>query len=283
LIKAVSELSHLESLFQNPPSTCLLQTALDIIRRGDNSMEERIQKILANAGYGSRRACEKLISAGQVSVNGIKANLGDKANIKRDRIEINGKPIHDPQTLKYIALYKPRGVISAVKSPDRRATVRDLVEESGRLFPVGRLDADSEGLILLTNDGDLTNRLTHPRYGHEKEYKVLVAKRPDEDQLSAWRRGVVLSDGHRTRPAEVRIDSTHGKGTWLRVVLREGRKRQIREMGRLTGLPVVKIIRIRIGSLHLGRLKPRQWRHLTPKEVEALKSYQAKSNKESRR
>jgi 23S rRNA pseudouridine2605 synthase len=246
-------------------------------------MEERLQKILAHAGYGSRRSCEKLISAGQVTVNGRKAELGDKADPDRDQIEINGKPIQDPQTLKYIVLYKPRGVISAVKTPDRRTTVRDLVDESGRLFPVGRLDVDSEGLILLTNDGELTNRLTHPRYNHEKEYKVLVAKRPDKDQLSAWRHGIVLSDGKRTRPAKVRIDRAFGKGMWLRVVLQEGRKRQIREMGRLTGLPVVKIIRTRISSLKLGRLKPRQWRHLTTEEVKALKNYKTTTKRESRR
>jgi 23S rRNA pseudouridine2605 synthase len=136
---------------------------------------------------------------------------------------------------------------------------------------VGRLDFDSEGLILLTNDGDIANRLTHPRYGHEKEYNVLVARQPDENQLNTWRRGVVLEDGYKTQPAKVRFLSSSGKGAWLKVILNEGRKRQIREMGQQTGLPVVRIIRVRIGPIQLGNLAPREWRHLTEKEVAELK------------
>jgi 23S rRNA pseudouridine2605 synthase len=125
--------------------------------------------------------------------------------------------------------------------------------------------------MLLTNDGELANRLTHPRYGHEKEYRVLVARHPDQEQLDTWRRGVVLEDGHRTAPAVVRVESLAGKGAWLRVILREGRKRQIRETGSQLGLPVVKIIRIRIGSLQLGGMKPRDWRYLSSNEVDELK------------
>jgi len=236
-------------------------------------MEERVQKILARAGFGSRRACEKMISEGRVTINGRLATLGAKADPEKARIEINGQPVNiAAETLKYIALYKPRNVISAVTSPDRRKTVRDLVGEPGTLFPVGRLDVESEGLILLTNDGELTNQLTHPKYEHEKEYDVLVARRPDQKQLAAWRSGVVLEDGYKTRPVQVRVTGTHGKGAWLKVILREGRKRQIREMGKLTGLPVVRIIRIRISTLLLGNLKPKQWRHLTAQEIDALKT-----------
>ena len=154
---------------------------------------------------------------------------------------------------------------------DQRQTVRDLIKIEGHLYPVGRLDFDSEGLVLMTNDGDLTNRLTHPRYGHEKEYRVLLARRPDEEQLNTWRRGVVLEDGYKTQPADVRFESTSGKGAWIRVTMGEGRKRQIREIGTLLGLPVVRILRVRIGALRLGNLKPRQWRHLTSEEVQALK------------
>jgi 23S rRNA pseudouridine2605 synthase len=234
-------------------------------------MEERLQKILARAGYGSRRGCEEIISAGRVVVNGRVAGLGDKADPFMDHILVDGRRIESPEEFKYVALYKPRGVISSVVPQDERQTVLDLVDIPEHVHPVGRLDVDSEGLILLTNDGDLTNRLTHPRYEHEKEYRVLVARRPDDEQLDAWRRGVVLEDGHRTAHAEVRIEAPAGKGTWLRVILREGRKRQIREVGSLIGLPVVKIIRIRIGSLLLGNLKPRQWRYLSPKEVAELK------------
>jgi 23S rRNA pseudouridine2605 synthase len=232
---------------------------------------ERLQKILARAGFGSRRASEELIAAGRVRVNGKIATLGVKADPQEDRIEVDGRPISIEEDLIYIALYKPRGVISAAKTPDPRQTVRDLVPIPGHLYPVGRLDVDSEGLILLTNDGELANRLTHPRYGHEKEYRVLVARRPDEEQLQSWRRGVVLEDGYRTKPADVRLESLMGKGAWLRVVLHEGRKRQIRETGSQIGLPVVKIIRVRIGTLHLSSLKPREWRYLSEEEVNALK------------
>ena len=234
-------------------------------------MEERVQKILARAGYGSRRSCEEFITKGRVTVNGQVATLGMKADPQVDRLELDGKPVNQPEPLKYIAIYKPRGVISAAKSPEGRRTVVDLVKEPGRLYPVGRLDADSEGLILLTNDGELTNKLTHPRYGHEKEYRVLVAVHPEEEQLATWRRGVVLEEGHRTAPAKVRLESFKGKGAWLRVVMGEGRKRQIREIGSRIGLPVVKIIRVRIHTLHLGSLKPGQSRHLTQKEIDSLK------------
>jgi 23S rRNA pseudouridine2605 synthase len=240
-------------------------------------MEERIQKILARAGFGSRRACEELIAAGRVRVNGQVAILGDKADSQRDKIQLDGKPVQAGEPFVYIALHKPRGVLSAVSGPDPRPTVLNLVDVPERVYPVGRLDVDSEGLILLTNDGDLANRLTHPRYGHEKEYRVLVARRPDEEQIGTWRRGVVLEDGYHTAPAEVKVDTPAGKGAWLRVVMREGRKRQIRETGSQLGLPVVKIIRVRIGSLRLGDLKPREWRHLTPEEVAALRGRPGKA------
>lgn len=232
---------------------------------------ERLQKILASAGFGSRRSCEQLITAGRVTVNGKIAELGSKADPQADRIAVDGAVIPAPEALVYIALYKPRNVISAVSSPDERRTVRDLVTVPERIFPVGRLDADSEGLMLMTNDGELANRLTHPRYGHEKEYEVLVASRPDEQQLTALRQGIVLEDGHKTAPALVFFMRTQGKGAWLRFILKEGRKRQIREMCGRLALPVVKIIRVRIGSLRLGSLNAGEWRKLTPEEVTELK------------
>lgn len=234
-------------------------------------MEERLQKILARAGYGSRRTCEGLISEGRVAVNGRPAALGTKADPARDKIAVDGKLLAAAEELVYVMIYKPRGVVSTVSAPDPRPAVRDLVPLPGTLYPVGRLDVDSEGLLLLTNDGELANRLTHPRYEHEKEYRVLVARHPDPQQLEAWRRGVVLEDGFHTQPAEVFPAGKQGKGAWLKVVMKEGHKRQIRETGKALGLPVVKIIRVRMGSLRLGNLKPRQWRHLTPQEVEALK------------
>lgn len=236
-------------------------------------MSERLQKILAQAGYGSRRTCEDFISAGRVRVNGKVAILGQKADPAIDKIMVDGRPIAAAEELVYIALHKPRNVLSTVEAEagDGRRTVRDLVEIAGSIHPVGRLDYESEGLVLMTNDGDLTNRLTHPRYGHEKEYRVLLAKRPDPDQVEAWRRGVVLEDGHRTAPADVRYESTQGKGAWVRVIMKEGRKRQIRETCRQLGLPVVRILRTRIGTLRLGNLKPRQWRYLTSTEIVELK------------
>ena len=241
-------------------------------------MQERLQKLLAQAGYGSRRACEEFIVAGRVRVNGLIAILGQKADLAVDKVTLDGKSLPKPEsiTLTYIALYKPRNVLSTAEGQDDRETVRGLIPIAGHLYPVGRLDFDSEGLILMTNDGELTNKLTHPRYGHEKEYRVLVARRPDEKQFEAWRRGVVLDDGDKTAPADVSFLSSSGKGAWIRVVMGEGKKRQIREVGRLLGLPVVKIIRLRIGTLKLGSLKPRQWRHLTENEVLELKGEKGK-------
>jgi 23S rRNA pseudouridine2605 synthase len=236
-------------------------------------MEERLQKILAGAGIGSRRTCEELIKSGRVRVNKNVAEIGQKADPAKDKITVDGRTIKSPEQKIYIALNKPKYFLSTVEPEpgDTRPTVCDLVPLAERLYPVGRLDFESEGLILMTNDGDLAQKLQHPRYEHEKEYRVLVARHPDQEQLSAWRRGVVLEDGYKTRPADVRTESESGKGMWLRVTLKEGHKRQIREMGAKTGLPVVKIIRVRIGSLHLGLLKPREWRPLSPQEVSALK------------
>jgi 23S rRNA pseudouridine2605 synthase len=236
-------------------------------------MDERLQKILAHAGFGSRRACEDMIIAGRVIVNGQVAHIGSKADLQVDQVKLDGKLVKISEAYQYIVLYKPRGVLSTVSSPDPRPTVRDLVPVLGRLYPVGRLDVDSEGLILLTNDGELANQLTHPRYGHEKEYRVLIARHPDEKQLSAWRHGVVMQDGYRTTPVQVEVEAHSGKGTWMRVIMKEGRKRQIRDTCGQIGLPVVNIIRIRIGSLRLGNLKPKEWRYLTPAEVKELKAF----------
>ena len=214
-----------------------------------------------------------IIEAGRVRVNGKTAVIGQKADPAKDKIVVDGKPLAAAEALIYVALHKPRNVLSTVKKEagDNRQTVRDLIPLEGHLYPVGRLDFESEGLVLMTNDGELTNRLTHPRYGHQKEYRVLLARRPDDAQLAAWRRGIVLEDGHKTAPAEVRFESTSGKGAWVRVVMGEGRKRQIREIGSLLGLPVVRILRVRIGALRLGNLKPKQWRHLTTEDVAGLK------------
>jgi 23S rRNA pseudouridine2605 synthase len=149
------------------------------------------------------------------------------------------------------------------------------VDIEERVYPVGRLDFYSEGLILLTNDGELTNRLTHPRFQHEKEYRVKVVKRPDKEQIEKWRRGVILEDGYRTQRAEVEISSYDKNGAWLNITLREGKKRQIRLTGKTIGLPVERIIRIRIANLVLGNLKPKKWRYLNRKEIHNLKNFKS--------
>jgi 23S rRNA pseudouridine2605 synthase len=234
---------------------------------------ERLQKLLAAAGYGSRRACEEYLVAGRVRVNGKAAKLGDKADPALDKITVDGEPLAAEKHV-YILLNKPRGVISAAESQDDRRSVRDLVDVPERLYPVGRLDVGSEGLILLTNDGELTNRLTHPRYGHEKEYRVLVHGGLDDERLQAWRRGIVIKDEEgnreRTAPAQVRIESKAGEGVWLNVVMREGKKHQIRRVAETLGLSVARLIRVRLGTLKLGDLRPGAWRHLTPAELRTL-------------
>lgn len=234
-------------------------------------MEERLQKILARAGFGARRTCEDLIRQGRVTVNGQIAQLGQKADPLRDRIAVDGRLVRLPRAFTYIALHKPPGVLSDEgDGTGRRPTVLELVKHPARLFPVGRLDLRSEGLVLLTDDGDLALRLTHPRFGHEKEYHVLMEGRPTEETLDRWRRGVEL-DGEMTAPAEVQVMRTEGERTWLRVILREGRKRQIRRVAALLGHPVIRLVRVRIGPVRLGDLPPGKWRYLTPAEVRALK------------
>ena len=234
-------------------------------------MEERLQKVMARSGVGSRRACEELIRQGRVNVDDKIATLGQKVDPARQRIVVDGQLLTDSQQMVYIALHKPRGVLAVSKDDRGRRTVRNLVPLSENLFPVGRLDATSEGLVLLTNDGDLTNQLTHPRHEHAKEYQVSVAGHPSERTLEKWRQGVFL-DGKRTAPAKVSVIRRERDNTWLRVVLREGRKRQIRRVAAMLGHPVQRLIRVRIGSLHLGELKPGEWRHLTKQELRALKA-----------
>ncbi len=243
--------------------------------------EERVQKLLAAAGIGSRRFCETLINDGRVKVNGRVIGLGDKADPQKDSIVLDGKLIRVSTKRIYIALNKPKGYLSDVDETHPRPTVNDLVGLDEPLFAVGRLDLESEGLILMTNDGELANRLTHPRYEHEKEYEVFVIREPDEEQLAIWSRGVVMEDGYRTLPAKVEVINNVNNGSWLRITMREGKKRQIRKVGARIGLPVGQIKRVRIGTLKLGNLRPGEWRYLTPKEVDALKTYTKPPKKNS--
>ncbi len=231
--------------------------------------EERIQKLLAQAGYGSRRACEEYLTEHRVTVNGQVVELGAKADPGRDVIKVDGKRVHFETRRIYLALNKPFGVVTSNADEFGRETVRDLIPIEGHLYPVGRLDADSEGLVLLTNDGDLANALTHPRYEHEKEYRVLVEGEPSDGTLKAWRHGVLL-EGQMTAPAKVEvIDSGRGQ-TWLRVIMHEGRKRQIREVAGMLGHPVKYLQRVRIGPIRLMNLKVGEWRYLSASEIRLL-------------
>jgi 23S rRNA pseudouridine2605 synthase len=233
---------------------------------------ERLQKLMARAGLGSRRACEEMIRAGRVMLNGRLAALGDQADLAVDKVYVDGVPLKLTQTPTTVALYKPMQALSTDRPHrgDRRPTARSLISLETRLFAIGRLDADSEGLMLFTNDGDLAHRLSHPRFGHEKEYRVLVAGRPTEEVLGAWRRGVELEDGM-TAPAGVTLAGGEKGSTWLRITMHEGRKRQIRRVAAALGHPVRRLIRVRIGPVQLGQLKPGEWRSLTEAELAALR------------
>ncbi len=235
--------------------------------------EDRVQKLLSRAGYGSRRGCEKFIEEGRVTVNGKIVTLGAKADPKKDEICLDGAPIGKAEKKVYIALNKPKNMLSLDAPEDPRPSVFDLIDDPKHLYPVGRLDYDSSGLVLLTNDGELANRLTHPRYEHDKAYEVRVTRRPDDEQLAIWRRGVVLEDGYRTLPAEVEVKSYTKSGAWLQIILREGKNRQIRRTGSRIGLPVRQIVRTRIGPIELGKLQPGHFRYLRDDEIAALRKY----------
>ena len=233
-------------------------------------MSEKLQKIMSRAGLGSRRQNEDVIAAGHVRVNGKVARLGDRADQNKDKIEVDGKLLQFLDKI-YIKLYKPKGVLSSTEDEleKGRPTVRDMVDLPGHLYPVGRLDKQSEGLMLLTNDGKLTHRMTHPRYGHQKVYRVAVEGRPPYKVIEQWRAGVEL-DGKQTIPVEIEILHQQKDHTWLRIRMREGRKRQIRRIASMLGYPVNKIIREEIGPIQLGNLQPGQWQHLNNQEVRKL-------------
>jgi 23S rRNA pseudouridine2605 synthase len=228
---------------------------------------ERLQKVLARAGFGSRRACELLIEEGRVTVNGDDAVLGQRVDVERDRVAVDGVPIAIREGLVYYLLNKPRGVVTTARDPQGRRAVVDLVPRQPRVFPVGRLDADTEGLLLLTNDGDLAQRLTHPSFGIEKEYLAEVTGRPSPGALRRLREGVELDDGP-TAPAKAAFVPPHA----LRITIHEGRTRQVRRMCAAVGHPVVRLVRTRIGPLADRKLKPGEWRPLTPREVRALEN-----------
>lgn len=246
-------------------------------------MAERLQKILAQADLGSRRSCEEIIRQGRVTVNGAVAKIGQSADPDLDEIYVDGNRIRRKRKFTYIALNKPRDVLSDEgDGTGRVTTARQLLPVPGHLFPVGRLDLRSEGLLLFTDDGELANRLTHPRYEHTKEYRVLVEGHPDQRVLDSWRKGVLLDD-KMTLPARVEVVQRTPDRTWLRVVLREGRKRQIRRVASLLGHYAVKLVRVRVGPIWLGQLKPGEWRYLSSREIGWLAELVAKSKQAQRR
>nr|MBC7244344.1 rRNA pseudouridine synthase [Chloroflexota bacterium] len=232
---------------------------------------ERLHKFLARAGVTSRRKCEELIAAGRVRVNGETVSTpGSKVDPEHDRIEVDGRLITLPQQHIYLMLNKPVGYVCTVRDPQGRPTIVDLIPPGRRLYPVGRLDMESEGLVLLTDDGDLTQRLTHPSYEHEKEYHVLVDGEPGPHTLQRLREGIPLEDGL-TWPADVTVLGHDSEGTWLRFVIHEGRKRQLRRMCEAVGHPVRRLVRVRIGPLQLGSLPQGQYRALTEEECTMLR------------
>jgi 23S rRNA pseudouridine2605 synthase len=238
-------------------------------------MEQRLQKLIASAGLASRRHAEDLITSGKVTVNGaVVTELGTKADPSKDHIKVNGKlinPLLSAQQKIHILLNKPRGYLSSVSDPEGRPLVTELLPQSlGRLYPVGRLDFNTEGLLLLTNDGNFTNFITAARNRVEKTYEVKVKGVPPEAAIQRLRRGVLLEDGTRTAPAKITRLNETATNTWFEISLHQGRNQQIRKMFDLIGHSVIKLRRVRIGFLTDEKLKPGYWRVLSPAEVHRL-------------
>ncbi|NNE65633.1 MAG: rRNA pseudouridine synthase [Pyrinomonadaceae bacterium] len=236
-------------------------------------MQERLQKIIANAGITSRRKAEVLITEGKVSVNGKTVKtLGTKADASTDHIKVNGKLINPKLEKKsdtYILLNKPKGILCTVSDPDGRKTIMDLVRGYGRIFPVGRLDYNSEGLLILTNDGDFANRVASSRKV-PKIYRVKVKGQPKQNAINRLRRGLRLHDGFKTAPAEIKELQSTKKNAWFEVTLLEGHNRQVRKMFDAVGFSVVKLKRVGIGKLSEAGLQPGEHRELSKEEVKSL-------------
>jgi 23S rRNA pseudouridine2605 synthase len=231
--------------------------------------EERVQKVLANAGIASRRASELLIKAGRVHVNGRAVSLGDKCDPENDAITVDGERVHTDPNKLYVMLNKPRGFVTTYDDPQGRPTVMELVNVTQRLHPVGRLDQDTEGLLLLTNDGTLTHALTHPSFQVERVYVALVPGPVRKIVLTELRAGVDLEDGF-ARPKRVEVRGEEKGKALLEVVMTEGRKREVRRLLAAVGLPVERLARVTYGGVELGDLRQGKWRFLTGKEIATL-------------
>jgi len=232
---------------------------------------ERLQKYMASCGVASRRKCEEIIAEGRVKVNGVTVReAGLKIQPSKDKVTVDGREIIPANKPVYIMLNKPVGYVSTVRDQFKRPTVLDLLRGvKGRIYPVGRLDYDSEGLLLLTNDGNLAYGLTHPRHRVDKTYIVVVQGRPSRKEIDRIRKGVEI-DGRMTSPADIRVESIQGNKTAFRVVIHEGRNRQVRRMFGAVGYAVVSLKRTSIGKLQLGTLAPGRWRFLEDREVKDL-------------
>jgi len=234
-----------------------------------NPSGERLQKVLARSGFGSRRAAEELIAAGRVEVDGEIAHLGRRVDIARDQIAVDGVPVSVRHDLVYYLLNKPTRVVTTARDPEGRPTVLDLVPLEPRVFPVGRLDFETEGLLVLTNDGELSQLLSHPSHSVEKAYLAEVSGVPSRAALRRLRDGVDLDDG-RTAPARVRLVQSHDEAAALELVIHEGRNRQVRRMCEAVGHPVRRLVRTRVGPVTDRKLAPGSWRPLRRREVRAL-------------
>ncbi len=236
---------------------------------------ERLQRSLARAGFGSRRACEEVIAAGRVQINGTVATLGDRLDPSVDEVRVDGSKVNVDPELRTFALHKPRGVTTTMRDPHAERDLTGFLPKGVHVFPVGRLDRDTEGLLLLTNDGSLAHRLTHPRYAIEKEYLAEVGKPPSNRQLSRLRRGVELDDGTAKAVDARSAGGASGRGGaggrgGVRLVMVEGRKREVRRMLDAVELPVRRLVRVRVGPIRLGKLGPGEVRELEPEDVRAL-------------
>lgn len=234
-------------------------------------MQERLQKVISHAGIASRREAERLIIEGRVAVNGsIVTQLGTKVDPTCDKVKVDGKLVKSFPEKVYIVVNKPVGCVSTLKDPQERPVVTDLLGSiTTRVFPVGRLDYDAEGLLLLTNDGELAHRLQHPRYRISRTYEVKVKDIPTDDELSRVRKGIQLEDGV-TLPAKVTFLKKAVKNCWLKITIYEGRNKQVKRMCTAIGHPVMKLKRVKIGPLGLGSLSQGQYRHLVKDEVKKL-------------
>lgn len=240
----------------------------------------RIQKVLSEQGVCSRRAAEQIIREGRAKLNGHPVSVGDKMDTNKDLLTVDGKKIIIPRgrTFYYIMLNKPRGYITTTSDERGRKTVMDLMADvPDRVFPVGRLDKDSEGLLLFTNDGDFANLLTHPSHGVSKLYRVTVRPHASEEQIVALTNGVTLDDGTRTLPAIIRVVADESERTVMEMTIREGKNRQIRRMCEAVNLDVIRLRRSSLGAVKLGMLKPGEHRDLTPQEVAALRAAATKA------